>query len=58
MIAGHFGHEGLYQLHTKSQSTKWPKCPAIIVIDFATYLLIISLPDINKVAMSLYDIIN
>ena len=30
--------------------------PAIIVIDSATYLLTISSPDINKVAMSLYDI--
>ena len=28
----------------------------IIVIDSATYLLMISSPDINKVAMSLYDI--
>ena len=34
------------------------ECPAIIVIDSATYLLTISSPDINKVAMSLYDIIN
>ena len=33
------------------------KRPAIIVIDSATYLLTISSPDINKVAMSLYDII-
>ena len=32
------------------------ECPAIIVIDSATYLLTISSPDINKVAMSLYDI--
>ena len=30
--------------------------PAIIVIDSATYLLTISSPGINKVAMSLYDI--
>ena len=29
---------------------------AVIVIDSATYLLTISSPDINKVAMSLYDI--
>ena len=29
---------------------------AIIVIDSATYLLTINSPDINKVAMSLYDI--
>ena len=29
----------------------------LVVIDSATYLLTISSPDINKVAMSLYDII-
>ena len=34
------------------------KRPAIIVIDSATYLLTISSPDINKVAMSLYDIMS
>ena len=34
-----------------------PKRPAIIVIDSATYLLTMSSPNINKVAMSLYDII-
>ena len=34
-----------------------PKRPTIIVIDSATYLLMISSPDINKVAMSLYDVI-
>ena len=28
-----------------------------VVIDFATYLLTISSPDINNVAMTLYDII-
>ena len=38
------------------QRPSWPKRPAIIVIDSATYLLTISSPDINKVAMSLYDI--
>ena len=32
-----------------------PKCPTIIAVDSATYLLVISLPDIDKVAMSLYD---
>ena len=32
------------------------KRPANIVIDSATYLLTISSPHINKVAMSLYDI--
>ena len=36
----------------------WPKHPAIIVIDFATYLLTISSPDIDKVAMNLYNIIS
>ena len=63
MIAGHFIHEGLCQLCTKLlsfvrswQKPLWPKRPAIIVIDSATYLLTISSPDINKVAMSLYDI--
>ena len=34
----------------------WRKCAASVVIDSATYLLTISLPDINNVAMSLYDI--
>ena len=33
------------------------KRPAIIVIDSTTYLLTISSPDIDKVAMSLYNII-
>ena len=33
------------------------KRPAIIVIDSTTYLLMISSPDIDKVAMSLYNII-
>ena len=56
MIAGRFGHEGLCQLHTVCPL--WPKRPAIIVIDSATYLLTINSPDINKVAMSLYDITN
>ena len=36
--------------------TTWPKRPVIIVIDSAMYLLTISLPDIDKVALSLYDI--
>ena len=35
----------------------WLKHPASVVIDFATYLLMISLPDIDNVAMSLYDIV-
>ena len=39
------------------QRPSWPKRPAIIVIDSATYLLTISSANINKVAMSLYDII-
>ena len=38
------------------QRLSWLKRPAIIVIDSATYLLMISLLDINKVAMSLYEI--
>ena len=33
------------------------KRPASVVIDSVTYLLTISLPDINNIAMSLYDII-
>ena len=37
------------------QLTK-PKRPASIVIDSATYLLMISSPDIDNIAMSLYDI--
>ena len=32
------------------------KRPASVVIDFATYLLTISSPDIDNVTMSLYDI--
>ena len=36
----------------------WPKRPVIIVIDSATYLLTISSPNINKVAMNLYNIIS
>ena len=52
MIAGRFGHVGLCQLRTKL----WPKRPASVVIDSATDLLTISLPDIDKLAMSLYDI--
>ena len=34
----------------------WPKRPASVVIDSATYLLTISLPDIDNIAMSLYNI--
>ena len=37
-------------------STAWLKCPASVVIDSATYLLTISSPDIDNVAMSLYSI--
>ena len=50
--AGRFGHVGLCQLHTKLKL----KHPASVVIDSATYLLMISSPDVNNVAMSLYDI--
>ena len=35
--AGHFGHVGLCQLHTKQRHT-WPKHPASVVIDSATYI--------------------
>ena len=34
----------------------WPKHPASVVIDSATYLLTISSPDIDNAAMSLYDV--
>ena len=34
----------------------WPKRPVSVVIDSATYLLAISSPDIDNVAMSLCDI--
>ena len=37
------------------QRPTWPKHPASVVIDSATYLLMISSPDIDNVAMSLYD---
>ena len=53
--AGRFSHVGLCQLRTKLST--WPKHPASVVIDSATYLLTISSPDIDNVAMSLYDII-
>ena len=47
---GHFGHVGLCQNKTGL------KCPASVVIHSATYLLTISLPDIDNVAMNVYDI--
>ena len=53
--AGCFSRVGLCQLRTKLFS---PKRPASVVIDSATYLLMISSPDIDNVAMSLYDIIH
>ena len=34
----------------------WPKRLASVIIDSATYLLMISSPDIDNIAMSLYDI--
>ena len=34
----------------------WPNRPASAVIDSATYLFTINLPDIDNVAMSLYNI--
>ena len=47
------------QLRTKLLCTQLTKAfVAVIVIDSATYLLTISSPDINKVAMSFYDNIN
>ena len=67
--AGRFGQVGLCQLRTCTQLAKaylakmwptwptWPKRPASVVIDSATYLLMISSPDIDNVAMSLYNII-
>ena len=39
---------------TKAYCT-WPKRPASVVIDSATYVLTISLPNIDSVAMRLYD---
>ena len=39
------------------QRPTWTKRPASVVIDSSTYLLMISSPDIDNVAMSLYDII-
>ena len=45
---GCFGHVGLCQLCTKLSLT--------VAIDSATYLLTISSPDIDNIAMSLYDI--
>ena len=58
--AGRFGHVGLCQLRTKFRKKRrvlWLKRPASVVIDSAKHLLTISLPDIDNVAMSLYDII-
>ena len=52
--AGRFSHIGFCQLRTKLTT---PKRPASVVIDSATYLFTISSPDIDNVAMSLYDII-
>ena len=61
--AGRFGRVDLCQLCAKqSKASKlikaytWLKHPALVVIDSATYLLTISSPDIDNVAMSLYDI--
>ena len=64
MIAGRLGHEGLCQLHTKQF------CTQLTIIDkgclhgqnvmqsLLLILLTISLPNIEKVAMSLYDIMH
>ena len=51
--AGRFGHV-LYA--ADKDLHMWPKRPASVVIDSAMYLLTISLPNIDNVAMSLYDI--
>ena len=40
-----------------SHKSTWPKHPASVVIDSATYLITNSSPDIDNVAMSLHDII-
>ena len=40
----------------RCQRPMWLKHPASVVIDSATYLLTISSPNIDNVAMSLYDI--
>ena len=57
--AGRFGHVGLCQLRTCTQLTKayMAETSCIVVIDFAMYLLTVSSPDIDNIAMSLYDII-
>ena len=39
------------------QRPSWPKRPASVAIDSAKYLLTINSPDIDNVAMNLYDII-
>ena len=49
--AGHFGHVGLCQT---GFVRSWH--PSSVVIDSATYLLTIGLPDIDNIALSLYDI--
>ena len=40
------------------QRSTWLKRPASVAIDCATYLLTISSPNIDNVAMSLYDIVH
>ena len=63
LIAGRFGHVGLCQLRTKTvlyavdKGLRGRNVLQSVVIDSATYLLTISSPDIDNVAMSLYDII-
>ena len=54
--AGHFGRVGLSKLHAKLERQGWPKCLASFYFS-ALYLLTISSPDIDNVAMSLYSII-
>ena len=57
--AGCLGHVGnCVQKFCRSwQRPMWPKRPASVVIDSAMYLPMISSPDINNVAMSLYNIV-
>ena len=52
----HVSHCSFFSFVRSWERPSWPKCPAIIVIDSATYLLMTNSPDINKVAMSLYNI--
>ena len=52
----HVSHFSFFSSVCSWQRPSWPKCPALIVIDSATYLLMFSSLNINKVAIRLYDI--